>query len=166
MQKLYFSEKKLAGISITALSDGEALKRILLNSALPFDLQANISRQSDSVLIETHKQLKEYFFEGRKVFSLPLNPDGSAFQKSVWAELLNIPYGRTISYKQLAEKMGDKNLIRAVGRANASNPMPIIIPCHRVIGSNGSLVGYSGGMKIKRYLLELEGVLQKDFFNS
>ncbi|MEJ5262088.1 MAG: methylated-DNA--[protein]-cysteine S-methyltransferase [Ignavibacterium sp.] len=164
MHTVYYSEETLAGIHIIALSDGEALKQIFINSALPSDLQANITNQTDSVLIETFKQLKEYFFEGRKVFSLQLNPDGSAFQKAVWAELQNIPYGRTISYKQLAEKMGDKNLIRAVGRANASNPIPIIIPCHRVIGSNGSLVGYSGGIEIKRYLLELEGVLQKDFF--
>lgn len=164
MHTIYYTEETIAGIHIIAVSDGDALKKILLNCALPSDLQANISIQSDSVLIETSKQLKEYFFEGRKVFSLPLNPDGSAFQKSVWAELLNIPYGRTISYKQLAEKMGNKNLIRAVGRANALNPIPIIIPCHRVIGSNGSLVGYSGGIEIKRYLLELEGALQKDFF--
>lgn len=164
MHTVYYSEETLAGIHIIALSDGEALKQIFINSALPSDLQANITNQTDSVLIETFKQLKEYFFEGRKVFSLQLNPDGSAFQKAVWAELQNIPYGRTISYKHLAEKMGDKNLIRAVGRANASNPIPIIIPCHRVIGSNGSLVGYSGGIEIKRYLLELEGVLQKDFF--
>lgn len=164
MHTVYYSEETLAGIHIIALSDGEALKQIFINSTLPSDLQANITNQTDSVLIETFKQLKEYFFEGRKVFSLQLNPDGSAFQKAVWAELQNIPYGRTISYKHLAEKMGDKNLIRAVGRANASNPIPIIIPCHRVIGSNGSLVGYSGGIEIKRYLLELEGVLQKDFF--
>jgi len=107
--------------------------------------------------------LKEYFSDGRKDFSLPLNPDGTAFQKFVWAELLTIPYGRTISYKQLAERIGSKNLIRAVGRANALNPIPIIIPCHRVIGTNSSLVGYSGGIKLKRFLLELEGALQKKF---
>lgn len=166
MHTFYYSEETLAGIHIIAVCDGEALKKIFLNCALPSGFQINYSNQTDSVLIETFKQLKEYFFEGRKVFSLPLNPDGSAFQKAVWAELQNIPYGRTISYKQLAEKMGDKNLIRAVGRANASNPIPIIIPCHRVIGTNGSLVGYSGGIEVKRYLLELEGVLQKDFFIS
>lgn len=166
MHTFYYSEEIIAGIHIIAVSDGEALKKIFLNSALPSNFQTKNSNQTDSVLIETFKQLKEYFFEGRKVFSLPLNPDGSAFQKAVWAKLQNIPHGRTISYKQLAEKMGDKNLIRAVGRANASNPIPIIIPCHRVIGSNGSLVGYSGGIEIKRYLLELEGVLQRDFFIS
>lgn len=163
MQRLYYTEDYLAGIHFIAVSDGEALKKVLLNSALPSDLQAVISHRKDSVLSETFKQLKEYFFDGRKDFSLPLNPDGTAFQKFVWAELLTIPYGRTISYKQLAERIGDKNLIRAVGRANALNPIPIIIPCHRIVGTNGSLVGYSGGIEKKRFLLELEGALQKKF---
>lgn len=163
MQRLYYSEEYLAGIQVTAISDGKALKKVLLNSTLPSNLQAEISYQTDSVLFETFQQLKDYFFNGKKFFSIPLNPDGTAFQKFVWAELLRIPYGRTISYKQLAERIGDKNLIRAVGRANALNPIPIIIPCHRVIGTNGSLVGYSGGVEIKRLLLELEGALQKKF---
>jgi methylated-DNA-[protein]-cysteine S-methyltransferase len=163
LQRLYYTEDYLAGIHIVVISDGKALKKVLLNSALPTDLQTYISHQTDSVLSETFKQLKEYLFDGRKDFSLPLNPDGTAFQKFVWAELLTIPYGRTISYKQLAERIGDKNLIRAVGRANALNPIPIIIPCHRVIGTNGSLVGYSGGIELKRFLLELEGALQKKF---
>lgn len=161
MQRLYYSEEYLAGIHIIAVSDGKALKKILLNSALPTNLQPDLSHQTDSVLFETFKQLKEYFFNGRKDFSLPLDPDGTAFQKFVWAQLLSIPYGRTISYKQLAETIGDRKLVRAVGRANALNPVPIIIPCHRVIGTNGSLVGYSGGIEIKRYLLELECALQK-----
>jgi len=163
LHRLYYTEDYLAGIHFIAISDGKALKKVLLNSALPSDLQTYISHQTDSVLSETFKQLKEYFFDGRKDFSLPLNPDGTAFQKFVWAELLSIPYGRTISYKQLAERIGDKNLIRAVGRANALNPIPIIIPCHRVVGTNGSLVGYSGGIEKKRFLLELEGALQKKF---
>lgn len=163
MQRLYYSEEYLAGIQVAAVSDGKALKKVLLNSTLPSNLQAEISYQTDSVLFETFQQLKEYFFNGKKFFSIPLNPDGTAFQKFVWAELLHIPYGRTISYKQLAERIGDKNFIRAVGRANALNPIPIIIPCHRVIGTNGSLVGYSGGVEIKRFLLELEGALQKKF---
>lgn len=163
MQRLYYSEEYLGGIHIVAISDGKALKKVLLNSALPSDLQTYISHQTDSVLSETFKQLKEYFSDGRKDFSLPLNPDGTAFQKFVWAELLTIPYGRTISYKQLAERIGSKSLIRAVGRANALNPIPIIIPCHRVIGTNSSLVGYSGGIKLKRFLLELEGAVQKKF---
>jgi len=163
LQRLYYSEEYLGVIHIVAISDGKALKKVLLNSALPSDLQTYISHQTDSVLSETFKQLKEYFSDGRKDFSLPLNPDGTAFQKFVWAELLTIPYGRTISYKQLAERIGSKNLIRAVGRANALNPIPIIIPCHRVIGTNSSLVGYSGGIKLKRFLLELEGALQKKF---
>lgn len=163
MKRLYYSEEYLAGIHIIAVSDGKALKKVLLNSALPSNLQADISHQTDSVLIQTFQQLKEYFFNGRKDYSLPLNPVGTAFQKFVWAELLSIPYGRIISYKQLAETIGDRKLVRAVGRANALNPIPIIVPCHRVIGTNGSLVGYSAGIEIKRFLLASEGALQKKF---
>ena len=89
-------------------------------------------------------------------FDLPLAPRGTPFQLKVWAELLNIPYGRTISYGELSRRLGDPNLSRAVGAANGANPISIIVPCHRVIGASGSLVGYGGGLDIKRILLDLE----------
>ena len=97
----------------------------------------------------------------RKIFRLNLNPSGTDFQKHVWNELLHIPFGKTTTYLAMAKKLGDEKVIRAAANANGKNPIAIIIPCHRVIGSNGSLVGYAGGMERKRKLLELEqGVFQ------
>ena len=101
-------------------------------------------------------QLNEYFAGTRKSFDLPLKFDGTEFQNRVWRELQNIPYGKTISYKELAEKTGNIKACRAVGMANNKNPLPIIIPCHRVVGSNGKLTGYAGGLEVKKFLLELE----------
>ncbi len=105
-------------------------------------------------------QLNDYFACKRKRFNTEyINPIGTYFQKKVWDELLKIPYGKTISYIELARRLGDEKLVRAVGTANGKNPISIIIPCHRVIGANGQLVGYSGGLPIKKALLELEGGL-------
>ena len=102
-------------------------------------------------------QLHEYFAGERKTFSLTLIPEGTEFQKAVWSELRNIPYGETISYKELADRIGRPKAVRAVGAANGANPIPIIIPCHRVIGNDGSLTGFGGGLPLKKRLLELEG---------
>lgn len=101
-------------------------------------------------------ELDEYFNCGRKSFDLPLSLKGTDFQIKVWYELMNIPYGKTMSYGELAEKVGNKRACRAVGMANNKNPIPIIIPCHRVIGKNGSLTGYAGGLNKKQFLLKLE----------
>ena len=101
-------------------------------------------------------QLTEYFAGSRKVFDLNLNPQGTDFQKSVWRELLNIPYGKTVSYLELSRKLGDVKAIRAVAAANGQNPFWIVVPCHRVIGSDGSLTGYAGGLWRKKWLLEHE----------
>lgn len=103
-----------------------------------------------------HGQLREYFFEGRKRFELPLAPRGTPFQISVWNALTEIPYGTTRSYAQVAAAVGNARAFRAVGSANNRNPIPIVFPCHRVVGANGSLVGYAGGLEMKRQLLELE----------
>jgi methylated-DNA-[protein]-cysteine S-methyltransferase len=94
-----------------------------------------------------------------RTFDLPLQPKGTPFQHQVWRELRSIPYGRTISYGELARRLGRPSAQRAVGAANGRNPLPIVIPCHRVIGSDGTLTGYAGGLGIKRRLLEIEGVL-------
>jgi O-6-methylguanine DNA methyltransferase len=102
------------------------------------------------------RQLDEYFAGRRRDFDLPLAPRGTEFQLKVWEELRRIPYAQTISYGELARRLGDPNLTRAVGAANGANPISIIVPCHRVIGANGSLVGYGGGLPIKKALLELE----------
>jgi O-6-methylguanine DNA methyltransferase len=103
-------------------------------------------------------QLGEYFAGRRRSFDLPLAPRGSAFQRAVWDELARVPYGRTVSYGELAERMGRPGASRAVGGANNKNPLPIVVPCHRVIGADGSLTGYGGGLDKKRALLALEGV--------
>ncbi len=102
------------------------------------------------------QQIEEYFARKRTTFDLPLNPEGTPFQKKVWTVLTTIPYGETWSYKQVAEAAGNPKACRAVGMANNRNPISIIVPCHRVIGANGKLVGYGGGLPAKEYLLNLE----------
>ena len=107
-------------------------------------------------LAEPMRQLTEYFKGKLKTFDVPVAPVGTAFQRAVWLQLQAIPYGETISYGELARRLGNPRAVRAVGLANGSNPIAIIIPCHRVIGSNGSLVGYGGGLPTKQALLALE----------
>jgi methylated-DNA-[protein]-cysteine S-methyltransferase len=120
------------------------------------EIQAPESANKFRILEDCKKQLNEYFAGQRKIFTIPLEPEGTDFQKKVWQALMQIPYGKTISYGELANKMGDKNLMRAVGAANGRNPVAIIIPCHRVIGSGGNLTGYAGGLWRKKWLLDLE----------
>lgn len=108
---------------------------------------------------QAKRQLSEYFQGSRKNFNLKLSPDGTAFQKKVWNELCQIPYGDTISYGQLAQRIANPKAVRAVGGANGKNPISIVVPCHRVIGNNGTLTGYAGGLRRKSILLELEGAL-------
>lgn len=105
---------------------------------------------------KTKKQLNEYFQGKRKIFDLPLVYNGTEFQIQTWKQLIKIPYAKTISYAEQAERIGNKNKARAVGLANGLNPISIIIPCHRVIGSNGHLVGFGGGLEKKSFLLKLE----------
>lgn len=112
--------------------------------------------QETELLKEAYNQLQEYFSGKRKVFCLPLAPEGTEFMKKVWSALKDISYGKTKTYKEIAEKIGNAFAYRAVGLANNKNPIPVFIPCHRVIGSNKSLVGYAGGLRIKKQLLELE----------
>jgi len=118
---------------------------------------ADPSWQEDvSPLQEPIRQLRAYFAGDLQAFDLALAPQGTPFQQTVWGELCRIPYGETISYGEIAKRIGNPNASRAVGLANGSNPLPIIIPCHRVIGSNGKLTGYGGGLPIKEKLLALE----------
>lgn len=108
------------------------------------------------LLLEAKNQLEEYFAGRRKYFDLPLNPQGTDFQKKVWHAISEIPYGKTCSYKDIAQRIESPKAFRAVGGANNKNPLPIVIPCHRVIGTGGALVGYGGGLSVKVYLLNLE----------
>lgn len=113
------------------------------------------------LLQRAEQQLREYFAGQRRSFDLPLAPQGSPFQRRVWQSLATIGYGETLSYGQLAARLGSPAASRAVGAANGRNPLPIVVPCHRVIGTNGALTGFGGGLPTKQYLLELEGALPR-----
>ena len=144
--KLIGSEKGLAAV----LWEDDDPKRVRVseykeNNAYP-------------VLLEAERQLKEYFEGKRSSFSLTLDPVGTEFQKKVWNILSAIPYGTTITYGDIARQLGDIKTVRAVGAANGKNPISIIVPCHRVIGASGSLTGFAGGLKVKAWLLSIEGV--------
>lgn len=126
----------------------------------------NTDKVPDSLKVVVN-QLEEYFHGNRRQFSLKLNPAGTPFQKKVWAALLETPYGKTISYLELSKRLGDVKAIRAVAAANGKNPIWIVIPCHRVIGSDGSLTGYAGGLDRKKWLLDLESpVKQQKLFSE
>jgi methylated-DNA-[protein]-cysteine S-methyltransferase len=114
------------------------------------------NKDMPSLLIQCAEQLIQYFNGERRVFDLPLHQPGTSFQQSVWTELISIPFGKTISYNELAKKIGDTKATRAVANANGKNNIAIIVPCHRVIGANNSLVGYAGGLWRKKWLLEHE----------
>src|SRR5439155_23203362 len=116
----------------------------------------HLPADQNPLLQEVMRQLSAYFAGKAESFDLPLAPQGTAFQQNVWRHLCDIPYGETISYGELARRIGNPNASRAVGLANGTNPIPIVIPCHRVIGSDGKLTGYGGGLPIKEKLLALE----------
>lgn len=107
------------------------------------------------------QELDEYFYNGRKFFDVKIQLNGSAFQQQVWSQLMEIPYGKTTYYADIAARVGDINSVRAVGLANGQNPIAIVVPCHRVIGKDGSLVGYGGGLERKVWLLRHEGALNQ-----
>lgn len=115
-----------------------------------------VRNSENTVLMETARQLRAYFAGAAREFHLSLDLQGTDFQKRVWRELLEIPYGETRSYGQIAAAIGSPDAVRAVGAANGANPIPIVVPCHRVIGASGKLTGYGGGLELKRRLLELE----------
>lgn len=112
----------------------------------------------DPIALQVIQQLDEYFANKRTTFDLPINPIGTDFQKKVWKALLTIPYGKTASYSEIAKIIGNEKASRAVGKANSLNPICIIVPCHRVIGKNGTLTGYAGGIDMKQKLLEVEKI--------
>ena len=141
------------------------VRRILFSKYYPFKkyllniFPNEIIEKNNKELKEIDKQIHEYFHLSRKKFSLNVDLQLTSFYQKALLKVLEIPYGKTSSYKSIAIKAGNGNASRAVGNANANNPLPIIIPCHRVIANNGSIGGYGGGLKTKRFLLELEGAL-------
>ena len=165
-EELYFASDIIDGIRLDIIISNIGIREILINKKFdPVDLPQTTHVRAEETLVEKiFIQLHEYFNRQRKEFDLPLEILGTEFQKKVWNELTKIPYGETITYGELAKRMGDKNLMRAVAAANGTNPIPIIIPCHRVIGSDGSLTGYGSGLDVKQKLLELEGCWSLDLF--
>ena len=145
---------------LTLVATDEGLAGILWENDRPRRVRLNIEAEDTRhpVLIETERQLKEYFAGQRKEFALKLDLAGTAFQRKVWNALLTIPFGETRSYGQIARQIGNPGAGRAVGAANGRNPVSIIAPCHRVVGSTGQLTGFAGGLDAKARLLALEGV--------
>jgi len=133
--------------------------RTTIDTRIQKGLKAEYVEQSSEVIEETIKQMQEYFSGERKEFDIPLLMVGSDFQKSVWEELMKIPYGATATYLELSKNIGNEKAVRAVASANGANAIAILIPCHRIIGSDGKLVGYAGGLSAKKKLLELENNL-------
>jgi methylated-DNA-[protein]-cysteine S-methyltransferase len=167
-QARFYTSFKIDNIHFTIISSSNGIREIIFNVGKENPNLSNTVHLNpeDPKMFNVYPQLKEYFCGERKQFDLPLEIEGTEFQKRVWNELLKIPYGRTISYKELSVRLGDEKVIRAAASANGANPLPIVIPCHRVIGSDGSLIGYGGGLEIKEKLLVLEGSRQNDLFNS
>ena len=167
-ENLYYSTFKIDGISFVVVTSHLGVMKIYINEPAQKVKPENAIKlqQDDPYMHNIHKELKEYFAGERKEFEVPLDLKGTEFQKRVWCELMKIPYGTTISYKELAIRVGGEKKTRAVGGANSMNPVPIIIPCHRVINTGGKLGGYSCGLEIKEKLLELEGILSMELFSE
>lgn len=136
---------------ITLASDGSSLTQLAFGA-----VELAGANMPTALTNEAANQVQEYLAGKRKEFDLPLDPRGTAFQQQVWDALRCIPYGETRSYQQVAQMLGKPQAMRAVGSANNKNPLPIVVPCHRVIGASGDLVGYVAGLKIKKFLLDLE----------
>lgn len=157
---IYFYETSIGKIGIGE-REGNVTNLYLKNDKLP----QNIQVYESPILKAAAKQLEMYLSGKLKEFSIPLEPDGTVFMKQVWISLSEIQYGKTVSYKDIAMKIGRPNAARAVGLANNRNPIPIFIPCHRVIGINKSLIGYRGGIELKKKLLEMENKKIWSFLN-
>jgi O-6-methylguanine DNA methyltransferase len=152
---LEFTEVTLIdGLTVLLVAGDCGLRAIDFRSERPAKGERN---DANRVTREAARQLRAYFAGQLRRFDLPLDMQGTEFQLRVWHELERIPYGETRSYRQIAEAVGAPRAVRAVGAANGANPIPIVVPCHRVIGANGKLVGYGGGLPLKKRLLELEG---------
>ena len=150
MKSVFYYDSDIGKIGIA--EDGNSITNVFFGD----DGLQNIKVYETPLIKEAHKQIEEYLRGERKSFDLPISPSGTEFQQRVWNALKTIPYGKTVSYKNIAASVGNEKACRAVGMANNRNPISIIIPCHRVIGKNGKLIGYGGGIKIKKYLLKLK----------
>lgn len=152
MKNVFYYNTIIGNLAIA--DNGKEIIQIAYNTKLNDEYE----EKETKLIKETYKQLLEYFEGKRKQFDLPLYLDGTEFQKKVWKALLNIPYGELKTYKQIAEEIGCAKGCRAVGNANNKNKIMIVIPCHRVVGTSGDLVGYACGLDVKKNLLEIEGI--------
>jgi methylated-DNA-[protein]-cysteine S-methyltransferase len=150
-----WTEAGFDGLALWLAASPEGVRAIAFDAAAVADGRRN---DRNPLLAEAVSQLRDYFAGRLRDFRLPLDAVGSPFQKRVWGELVKIPYGQTRSYAQVAAAIGSPLAVRAVGAANGANPIAIVVPCHRVIGAGGKLVGYGGGLALKKRLLELESV--------
>lgn len=160
MKKIFFYKSPIGRLGI--VENGYGITAIYTEKEIKEEEKLikyeNYIMEETPLILRAYNQLEEYFKGERKEFTITLSPEGTEFQKKVWNELINIPYGETRSYKDIAIKIGKPTAARAVGMANNKNKILIVIPCHRVIGKNGSLVGYGAGLDMKRYLLNLEEI--------
>ena len=141
---------------LSRISLPDSKNRSKSNKSCKQNLVACSAPDNHPLLCRVTGQLSEYFQRSRQKFNLPLRPQGTPFQQAIWKCMMDIPYGETRTYGEIAEAVGNRNKARAVGGAANKNPLPIVIPCHRVVGSSGSLTGFAGGLAVKRFLLELE----------
>lgn len=164
--QIHYASDIIDGITLDVIVSEKGIREIIINKKPESDTLTRATQVApeEQSMKKIFRQLKEYFNRERREFELSLEIIGTDFQKKVWDELTKIPYGETISYGELAVRLGDKNKMRAVAAANGANPIPVIIPCHRVIGADGSLTGYGGGLDVKEKLLELEGSWTMDLF--
>jgi methylated-DNA-[protein]-cysteine S-methyltransferase len=144
---------------LTLVATDRGIAAVLWENDRPHRVRLNVGAEEDGhpVLLEAERELEEYFAGRRKRFALKLDVSGTTFQRQVWNALLTIPFGETRSYGQIAEQIGNPRAVRAVGAANGRNPVSIVVPCHRVVGSTGALTGFAGGLDVKARLLALEG---------
>ena len=159
--KLAFMEMASPVGTLKLVANDTALVAVLWENENPkrVRLAELIEQVNHPILLETQKQLNEYFAGKRQQFDLPLDFEGTEFQQKVWQALLTIPFGQTRSYRDIAQQVGNVKAVRAVGAANGKNPISIIAPCHRVVGANGKLIGFAGGLDNKEILLKLEKIV-------
>lgn len=151
MKNVYFYDTEIGRVGIA--DNGAAITNVYFNEN---EVKGPVEKKETYLIKQAAQQLNEYFSGKRKEFNLPFSLEGTDFQQAVWKALQEIPFGETRSYGEVAKSIGNPKAARAVGMANNKNPIPIFIPCHRVIGANGKLVGYGGGLNIKEHLLKIE----------
>lgn len=160
MKVVWYDEFPIGALGIA--EDGKGICNVFFPEKPP---AGDLQERSTPLLEQAARQLREYFSGERRSFELPLSLEGTPFQRRVWQALRQIPYGQSRSYGEIAAATGSPRASRAVGMANNRNPVMILVPCHRVLGRDGSLVGYAGGLEIKKKLLELEGIAYKSHIN-